>query len=94
METNIYRFLECSDDGRTILKCDTSFSGDIILPEGINRIADYAFEWCDGLESITLPKSLVSIGENAFAGCKYLKEISFEEGLKIIENFCFVGCHS
>ncbi len=94
MKTNIYRFLDCSDDGRTILKCDNNFTGDLILPEGIERIADYAFEWCDGLESITFPKSLVSIGENAFAGCEYLKEISFEEGLKIIGNFCFVRCHS
>ena len=94
METNIYRFLECSDDGRTILKCDTSFTGDLSLPEGIERIADSAFEWCEGLESITFPKSLVSIGEHAFAGCDYLKEISFEEGLKIIGDFCFGGCHS
>jgi len=94
MKTNIYRFLDCSDDGRTILKCDTSFSGELSLPEGIERIADYAFECSDGLESITFPKSLVSIGENAFAGCEYLKEISFEEGLKIIGNFCFQNCHS
>ena len=94
MKTNIYRFLDCSDDGRTILKCDTNFTGDLILPEGIERIADYAFEWCDGLESITFPKSLVSIGENAFAGCEYLKEISFEEGVKIIGDFCFQNCHS
>ena len=94
METNIYRFLECSDDGRTILKCDTNFTGDLILPEGIERIADYAFEWCDGLESITFPKSLVSFGKHSFDCCEYLKEISFEEGVKIIGDFCFQNCHS
>lgn len=94
MKTNIYRFLDCSDDGRTILKCDTNFTGDLILPEGIERIADYAFEWCDGLESITFPKSLVSFGKHSFDCCEYLKEISFEEGVKIIGDFCFQNCHS
>ena len=94
METNIYRFLECSDDGRTILKCDTSYTGDLFLPEGIERIADFAFEWCDGLESITFPKSLISIGKQAFDGCSYLKEISFKERLIIIGNYCFRGCDS
>jgi len=94
METNIYRFLECSDDGRTILKCDTNITGDLILPEGIERIADYTFEWCDELESITFPKSLVSIGEHAFDFCENLKTISFKEGLKIIRDFSFQNCHS
>ena len=76
MKTNIYRFLECSDDGRTILKCDTSYTGDLFLPEGIERIADFAFEGCFRLKNITIPHGITSIGDRAFGCCSSLEEIT------------------
>ena len=38
----------------------------IVIPEGTKGIADYAFEDCTGLTSITIPKSIMNIGDQAF----------------------------
>lgn len=92
METNIYRFLECSDDGRTILKCDTNFTGDLILPEGIERIADFAFEGCFRLKNITIPHGITSIGDRAFGCCSSLKEITIPQTVKTLGDGVFDGC--
>ena len=40
--------------------------GDIVIPEGTEKIGDYAFNDCSGLTSITIPDSVTSIGEDAF----------------------------
>lgn len=92
METNIYRFLECSDDGRTILKCDTSYTGDLFLPEGIERIADFAFEGCFRLKNITIPHGITSIGDRAFGCCSSLEEITIPQTVKNLGDGVFDGC--
>ena len=40
-------------------------------------IGDYAFSWCDSLESVTIPDSVTSIGSYAFSGCTGLTEINW-----------------
>ena len=38
----------------------------LIIPEGVTKIASFAFKYCTSLTSITLPKSLRKIGKEAF----------------------------
>ena len=45
---------------------------EVVLPESIKSIDEYAFAGCENLERINLPKSLEKIGECAFKGCKSL----------------------
>ncbi len=45
------------------------------IPEGIKRIGDFAFQWCDA-KNITLPDSLEYIGPFAFDSTDYYKDKS------------------
>ena len=45
---------------------------EIVLPETVTEIKDYAFYNCAGLTKITIPESVTSIGNNAFTGCSNL----------------------
>lgn len=41
----------------------------LVIPEGVTTIGDYAFRGCSGLTSVTIPESVTRIGDTAFYGC-------------------------
>ena len=41
----------------------------LVIPDGVTSIGDYAFYRCSGLTSVTIPNSVTSIGDYAFEGC-------------------------
>ncbi len=41
---------------------------DLIIPDGVISIGNYAFNCCNGLTSVTIPNSVTSIGNEAFSG--------------------------
>ena len=55
---------------------------DIVIPEGVTRIVQYAF-FKDDILSVTLPESLTAIGNSAFDGCDNLKEVYNNSALDI-----------
>lgn len=66
----------------------------IVLPEGLERIPDRAFEYCSELKSVTLPSTLKGIGERAFQECKKLESITFPKSLKEIGERAFESCEN
>ena len=42
---------------------------DLIIPEDVDSIGNYAFFGCNALTSVTIPNSVISIGDWAFRGC-------------------------
>ena len=46
---------------------------DMVIPESVTRICNYAFYDCSGLTSVTIPNSVTSIGSWAFSGCNNVK---------------------
>ena len=66
----------------------------VIIPEGVESIASYAFANLTALEEIVLPSTLESIDYGAFYGCKSLQKITFsgENNLKIINQNAFENC--
>ena len=48
---------------------------DIVIPDVVTSISDYAFYQCNALTSVTISSSVTSIGKGAFYNCKELKEV-------------------
>ena len=61
------------------------------VPEGVRRIAPYAFR-SSKLASVSLPPSVYSVDPYAFADCVGLKSIGFSDGLVMIGDCAFRGC--
>ena len=68
------------------------YSGDYTIPDGIESIANCAFEDCTGLTSIKIPNSVTDIGWLAFKGCTGLNSIEFPNSVKSIDFRAFQGC--
>lgn len=64
---------------------------ELILPEGVQSIIDYACEECRQLKKIRFPQSLQVIGYHAFSECVSLKEIQLPDRLLKIESGAFSG---
>ncbi len=60
---------------------------DLIIPNGVTSIGNYAFYGCSGLTSVTIPNSVTSIGNYAFGECNNLADVyyngKFEDLIKI-----------
>ena len=62
------------------------------IPNSITSIGDWAFLYCEGLESITIPESVTSIGHYAFKDCSSLTEIEIPNSITNLGLCVFSGC--
>ena len=70
----------------------TAYSGtaaEIVIPEGVTKIASSVFSGKKEITSVALPSSLTTIGDNAFSYCSNLTKIELPESLKTIGNQAF-----
>lgn len=51
---------------------------ELIIPDGVNSVGNYAFQRCVGLTSITIPNSVTKVGKEAFKNCSGLTSITSE----------------
>lgn len=72
----------------------TLCAGEVILPEGIQGIAPYAFAGNRAVSKVVLPESVQWIGEGAFYGCSGIEEAALPERLYRIEARAFENCIS
>ena len=78
----------------TILSCDPTVSGAVIIPESIagcpvTCIGTNAFDGCSGITEIQLPETIEYIYDSAFAGCINLQTINFPESLLYVPKSAF-----
>ena len=66
--------------------------GDVVIPDGTEKIGDYAFYNCSGLTSIIIPDSVTSIGRSAFNGCSGLTSVTIPDSVTSIGNSAFSRC--
>ena len=64
---------------------------EIVVPDGVEAIAEAAFAYCERLERVELPDSVAELGQSVFEGCLNLKEVRLPAGLTEIpfETFCY-----
>ena len=65
---------------------------DIVIPEGVEEIADSALAHCYHLKSVSLPQSLRIIGKCAFMKCWSVENIVIPNELEEIGDLAFHGC--
>ena len=77
------------------LYCDENTEiTDLVIPEGVESIGNFAFELCSSLTSVNIPSSVTSIGEYAFDYCSGLKNVVIGNGVTSIGSYAFCGCTS
>jgi hypothetical protein len=65
---------------------------DLVIPNGVTSISNYAFSNCSGLTSVTIPESVTSIGNVAFSDCSGLASVTIGSGVTSIGNSAFQYC--
>ena len=61
----------------------------IVLPDTLLSISNYAFNSCQQLSNIAIPDSVTSIGDNAFSSCQQLSDIAIPDSVTRIGNGAF-----
>ena len=91
-----------SDNGLKIsngvLLDGSTASGEVVIPDSVNVIADGAFieskykmdDLC--LKTITIPGTVKKIPDSAFENCTYLTEVTMENGVENIGYAAFRNC--
>ncbi len=67
---------------------------ELVIPEGITEIKEYAFFNCTSLTSVSIPDSVTSIGKGAFSNCKSLTSITIPKSVMSIDMNAFSNCSS
>jgi DNA polymerase III epsilon subunit-like protein len=80
-----------SEDGRTIINCDKSFEGELVVPKGVEHIAESAFNSCKAI-SIHISDSVTSIGCNAFRNSRSLTSITIPNSVTSIGDYALAYC--
>ena len=75
-----------------LIAAKTDISGAYTIKDNTRLIAEYAFNGCSSLTSITIPNSVTSIERETFSGCSSLTSVKIGSGVTSIGNYAFDGC--
>ena len=67
---------------------------EIVLPNTIIRIEEYAFHHCDELKKVDIPSSVTYLGDFAFRSCGKLTTVNIPAGIKKIGTYTFSYCEA
>lgn len=76
---------------KTLLYCQRSYSGEVIVPSTVECIRSHAFAGCKHIQSIFIPDSVIEIGSYCFAGCVSLKNVRLPS---VVETDAFYNCRN
>ena len=65
---------------------------ELVIPDGVTEVRDYAFYGFSSLASVAIPNSVTSIGKSVFSGCSGLTDLTIGNGVANIGGYAFEGC--
>ncbi|MCM1543884.1 MAG: leucine-rich repeat domain-containing protein [Ruminococcus sp.] len=65
---------------------------DIVIPDDVESISNFAFYGCRSLKNVIIPDSVNSIGFGAFSYCTNLESITIGKSVTYVDNCAFEGC--
>lgn len=78
--------LQTSDNDISVIK-------DLVIPDDVTTINNYAFYMCESLESVVISNNVTSIGSYAFYGCSNLTSVTVKATEPIaITSYVFSNC--
>ena len=80
--------------GNHLIKAKEDVSGNFEIKQGTKTIADFAFENCTSLTSVSIPDSVTSIGNWAFRDCTSLTSVTIPDSVTSIGVWTFGNCTS
>ncbi len=76
-------------DGQTLV---CGVNGDVVIPDGVAKVAKESFSNCGGLTSVTIPDGVKAIGELAFCDCEGLTRVVIGKDVASIVKDAFHNC--
>ena len=67
-------------------------NADVVIPNDVTTIGDYAFSNCNGLTNVTISSSVTNIGYRAFANCNGLTSVAIPDSVTNIGGEAFQSC--
>ena len=65
----------------------------LVIPNSVTTIGEYAFYCCSGITSVTIPDSVTTIGKCAFYLCANLTSITIPDSVTTIGGSAFKDCY-
>ena len=87
MSTNGDNDFEIDEDG--VLTKYNGYANDVIIPNGVKKIADYTFSFDKNISSVVIPDSVTIIGLGAFTHCSNLTKIIIPDSVIEIGGSAF-----
>ena len=81
-------------DAEILIRGNTGNDGEVVIPDGVKVIDEFAFDDLFGLEYVTIPSSVTTIGDSAFEECWNLTQINIPNSVKTIGTRVFCRCMS
>lgn len=78
----------------SVLKKYEGNQQEIIIPEGIEEVADFAFYGCNDLQKISFPNTVTIIGNFAFYNCANLQSVKLSNHLVYLGEGAFSCCQN
>lgn len=68
--------------------------GDVVIPDYVTKISNWAFAECTGITSVSIPNGIISIQDGTFWDCSNLKSVTIPDSVRWVESGAFKGCSS